>query len=29
MDSDPERRRRGLETMAEVYGWEMSDDEAP
>ena len=25
MDSDPERRRRGLETMAEVYGWEVSD----
>lgn len=21
MDSDPERRRRGLETMASVYGW--------
>lgn len=27
MESDPERRRRGLETMAEVYGWEMSDGE--
>ncbi len=22
MDSDPERRRRGLETMASVYGWD-------
>ncbi|MFP5254424.1 MAG: carboxymuconolactone decarboxylase family protein, partial [Acidimicrobiia bacterium] len=21
MQSDPEKRRRGLETMAEVYGW--------
>ena len=21
MESDPEKRRRGLETMAEVYGW--------
>lgn len=21
MDSDPEKRRRGLETMASVYGW--------
>jgi 4-carboxymuconolactone decarboxylase len=27
VDSDPERRRRGLETMTEVYGWEMSDGE--
>lgn len=27
MDSDPERRRRGLETMTEVYGWEMADGE--
>lgn len=25
MDSDPERRRVGLETMAQVYGWEVSD----
>ena len=25
MDSDPERRRLGLETMSEVYGWEVSD----
>jgi 4-carboxymuconolactone decarboxylase len=25
MESDPERRQRGLETMTEVYGWEMSD----
>lgn len=26
MDSDPEKRRRGLETMAAVYGWpEMGD----
>lgn len=25
MESDPERRRRGLEKMAEVYGWEVSD----
>jgi len=27
MESDPERRRRGLEKMAEVYGWEVSDGE--
>ena len=25
MDSDPEKRRAGLEKMAEVYGWEVSD----
>ena len=25
MDSDPDKRRLGLETMAEVYGWEVSD----
>jgi 4-carboxymuconolactone decarboxylase len=25
METDPERRRRGLETMTEIYGWEMSD----
>ncbi len=25
MEVDPERRRRGLETMTEVYGWEMAD----
>ena len=25
MQSDPERRRIGLETMASVYGWEVSD----
>jgi 4-carboxymuconolactone decarboxylase len=25
MRSDPERRRIGLETMAAVYGWEVSD----
>jgi 4-carboxymuconolactone decarboxylase len=25
VNSDPERRRTGLETMAEVYGWEVSD----
>ena len=25
MDSDPEKRRRGLETMAQVYGWEVAD----
>ena len=24
-DSDPEKRRAGLEKMAEVYGWEVSD----
>lgn len=24
-DSDPEARRRGLEAMAEVYGWEVAD----
>ena len=25
MDSDPERRRVGLETMGKVYGWDVSD----
>jgi 4-carboxymuconolactone decarboxylase len=25
VDSDPEKRRRGLETMAQVYGWEVAD----
>lgn len=25
MDSDPERRQLGLETMAAVYGWEVQD----
>jgi 4-carboxymuconolactone decarboxylase len=25
MQSDPERRRIGLETMAAVYGWDVSD----
>jgi len=25
MDSDPQRRQRGLDTMAAVYGWEVSD----
>lgn len=25
MESDPQRRQRGLETMAAVYGWEVSD----
>jgi 4-carboxymuconolactone decarboxylase len=25
MQSDPERRRVGLETMAAVYGWDVSD----
>ncbi|HEX7134991.1 MAG TPA: carboxymuconolactone decarboxylase family protein [Iamia sp.] len=25
MQSDPEKRRAGLEKMAEVYGWEVSD----
>ncbi|QYG95425.1 carboxymuconolactone decarboxylase family protein [Iamia sp. SCSIO 61187] len=25
MESDPEKRRAGLEKMAEVYGWEVSD----
>lgn len=25
MDSDPERRRLGLETMGKVYGWDVSD----
>lgn len=27
MQSDPEKRRAGLEKMAEVYGWEVSDGE--
>ena len=27
MDSDRDRRQRGLETMAEVYGWDVSDGE--
>ncbi len=26
-DSDPDKRRSGLETMAEVYGWEVADGE--
>jgi 4-carboxymuconolactone decarboxylase len=26
-ESDPEKRRAGLEKMAEVYGWEVSDGE--
>lgn len=26
MESDPERRRRGLETMAAVYGWDSVGD---
>jgi 4-carboxymuconolactone decarboxylase len=26
MDSDPEKRRRGLEVMASVYGWPEVDD---
>jgi 4-carboxymuconolactone decarboxylase len=25
MDSDPERRRLGLETMGKVYGWDFAD----
>lgn len=25
VDTDPERRRRGLEMMGEVYGWEFKD----
>ncbi|NLV54094.1 MAG: carboxymuconolactone decarboxylase family protein, partial [Acidimicrobiales bacterium] len=27
MESDPDKRRVGLETMADVYGWEVSDGE--
>jgi 4-carboxymuconolactone decarboxylase len=27
LDTDPELRRRGIDTMSEVYGWEMTDGE--
>ncbi len=27
MDRDPELRQRGIDTMSEVYGWEMTDGE--